>query len=68
MSNQGRSTTGRSSPYHPDSKTMEAAKYLRLVAGRYVNGRASKIDVDVAYHIFADEFHNEAANSKEQLK
>lgn len=49
MSGSRRSTTGGPKvPYYPQSAHIEAAKYLRLTATRYIAGRATLNDVQEA--------------------
>lgn len=56
VGNAGRSTTGeRHIPEHyPTSDDRETAAHLRLMAARYLSGRASRREVDEAYRWFAE--------------
>ena len=48
-SNAGRSTTGRpKTPYYRQTDAKEAAKYLALVARRFVQDRANANEVNEA--------------------
>ena len=48
-SNRGRSTTGEPAvPYQIRAPHIEAAKHLRLIAGRYINDRATLREVEEA--------------------
>ncbi len=48
-SRRGRSTTGRAAvPYYPEAPHIEAAKHLRLMAARYIAGRALLREVEEA--------------------
>jgi hypothetical protein len=49
VNNRGRSTTGRAQvPYYLGSPAVEAAKHLRLMATRYIAGRASLAEIEEA--------------------
>lgn len=53
--NAGRSTTGGAAvPYYVESPIREAAKHLRLTAGRFLAERASEREVDEAIQIWQD--------------
>lgn len=50
-----RSTTGKAAvPYYPGTSDRELAKYLRLVAGRFLNDRANAGDVDKAVKLWVE--------------